>query len=238
MKKIKEDPNPRGVENFLFINALNEWGEGSTIEPSIQFGNAYQEAMKEAVRISEKKHIWKDQDLAQALVRTVEYNASVNKTATPDVCVLIYHSHQYGLHQKFNTEDMIRSLQAQNNTNWRAVVVAPDGAPFDHILLARMDHRVKFVPFPSDIQTAELAPAYDWLIRNISDAGPECANAKYMLLTNGGNEYAPTAFDAVTTTDADFVALNLESRWTVKDANPALSWQDLCTRLENVRTAQ
>lgn len=53
-RKIKSDPNPTGAENFFFVNALNEWGEGNAIEPSVQFGNGYGEAMKNAMQITGK----------------------------------------------------------------------------------------------------------------------------------------------------------------------------------------
>ncbi|MBK7810973.1 MAG: glycoside hydrolase family 99-like domain-containing protein [Saprospiraceae bacterium] len=36
-------------ENFIFINAWNEWGEGSYLEPDQLFGNSYLLALKEAI---------------------------------------------------------------------------------------------------------------------------------------------------------------------------------------------
>jgi len=232
MGKIKADPNPKGAENFLFINALNEWGEGSALEPTVQFGTAYADAMKEAVRISEKKHIWQSQDIAEGLERTAKFNAQINKTVQPpDVCVLIQTSAEYGLDKRFNLDDMIRSLQSQKNRNWRAVVFAADGTDIGHILLARIDPRIKEVSLPSNVDTAH---AYNWVIKNLTTADPSCASAKYMLITNGGNEYAPSSFDATAEGKADFLALNVESRWTIKDANPPRDAQHLCTRLQDV----
>ena len=37
-------------ENFVFINALNEWAEGNHIEPCIKYGRAYLEATKKALK--------------------------------------------------------------------------------------------------------------------------------------------------------------------------------------------
>lgn len=236
MKTIKEDPNPKGVENFLFINALNEWGEGSSLEPSVQFGNGYAEAMKEAVRISEKQHEWLSQDVSVALARVKEMTANVNhKLAPPDVCVLVYASTEYGWDKRYTLEDMIRSLQGQNNPNWRAVVFAVDGLSIAPLLAPTMDNRANVISIPKELNATRAAQAFDWVINNLTDADPLCWSAKYMLATNAGNAYSPTAFDAAAKGKDDFVALNIESRWTVRDADPALGSGDLCTRLENVR---
>lgn len=37
-------------ENFLFINAMNEWAEGNHLEPCIKYGTAYLEATKKALQ--------------------------------------------------------------------------------------------------------------------------------------------------------------------------------------------
>ncbi|WP_308992660.1 glycoside hydrolase family 99-like domain-containing protein [Mariniflexile litorale] len=38
-------------ENFVFINAMNEWAEGNHLEPCIKYGRAYLEATKKALEI-------------------------------------------------------------------------------------------------------------------------------------------------------------------------------------------
>lgn len=37
-------------ENFVFINAMNEWAEGNHLEPCIKYGRAYLEATKKALK--------------------------------------------------------------------------------------------------------------------------------------------------------------------------------------------
>ena len=37
-------------ENFIFINAMNEWAEGNHLEPCIKYGTAYLEATKNALK--------------------------------------------------------------------------------------------------------------------------------------------------------------------------------------------
>ncbi|PKQ46714.1 glycoside hydrolase family 99-like domain-containing protein [Confluentibacter flavum] len=40
-------------ENFIFINAMNEWAEGNHLEPCIKYGSAYLEATKKALEQDE-----------------------------------------------------------------------------------------------------------------------------------------------------------------------------------------
>lgn len=50
LKKIKENFKPFSEdENFIFINAMNEWAEGNHLEPCIKYGTAYLEATKKAL---------------------------------------------------------------------------------------------------------------------------------------------------------------------------------------------
>jgi len=41
----------RSTEDFLFINAWNEWGEGATLEPDIKFGYGFLKAIKSIKKI-------------------------------------------------------------------------------------------------------------------------------------------------------------------------------------------
>ena len=36
-------------ENFVFINAWNEWAEGNHLEPDVKWGRQYLEATKRAI---------------------------------------------------------------------------------------------------------------------------------------------------------------------------------------------
>jgi lipopolysaccharide biosynthesis protein len=36
-------------ENFIFINAWNEWAEGNHLEPDLKWGNSFLEEVKKAI---------------------------------------------------------------------------------------------------------------------------------------------------------------------------------------------
>ena len=43
-------------ENFVFINAWNEWAEGNHLEPDVKWGFRYLEETKKAVNEQNKMH--------------------------------------------------------------------------------------------------------------------------------------------------------------------------------------
>lgn len=51
LKTIKDKFTPYSEEeNFIFINAMNEWAEGNHLEPCIKYGRAYLEATQKALK--------------------------------------------------------------------------------------------------------------------------------------------------------------------------------------------
>ena len=48
--KIKIFNPPSPDENFLFINAWNEWAEGNHLEPCLKYGHGYLEALKQGLK--------------------------------------------------------------------------------------------------------------------------------------------------------------------------------------------
>lgn len=51
LKSLKEKFEPYSAEeNFIFINAMNEWAEGNHLEPCHKYGTQYLEATKEAMQ--------------------------------------------------------------------------------------------------------------------------------------------------------------------------------------------
>lgn len=41
-------------ENFVFINAMNEWAEGNHLEPCLKYGRGFLEATKQALKVDDK----------------------------------------------------------------------------------------------------------------------------------------------------------------------------------------
>ncbi|KAI9745641.1 MAG: hypothetical protein M1818_001175 [Claussenomyces sp. TS43310] len=224
-RRIKQDPNPIGAENFLFINALNEWGEGNALEPSMQFGDGYGVAMKNAVAISEREHVWtKDFIAEQQMINRATKAREKNETA--DVCVLVRTCAEHAADKTYKLGAMLESLQKQSNPNWRAIVYQTDKANFGSETLAfrSLDQRVAFAKVPEHLLNETLTleasyPALDWVMQRLDVLDPVCAKARYLLLADGGNTYAPAAFSAFAgyNSPADIYALTVESRQTIKN---------------------
>ncbi|KAK2629644.1 hypothetical protein QTJ16_000464 [Diplocarpon rosae] len=243
-RKIKADPNPIGSENFFFVNALNEWGEGNSIEPSVQFGHGYGNAMKNAIASSEKEHVWADVTIGSALAQDKEMAELKGEIA--DVCVVIRAGPDNAEEKIFKLSAMLRSLQAQHNKNWRAAVFhAGDSqlADLDLLVLQSLDARITPSRFAPDEGTVTMPAmddegrgilATDWLIKNLESLDPGCRSAKYLLITDGSSLYEPSAFDSLSET-ADLIPLNVESRetlWNHPMLQTNVSWADRCERLE------
>ena len=54
LKAVIESTPKTSKENFIFINAWNEWGEGNHLEPCQRWGHAYLEATKRAIMSTQK----------------------------------------------------------------------------------------------------------------------------------------------------------------------------------------
>ncbi|KAI9050477.1 hypothetical protein LZ554_005640 [Drepanopeziza brunnea f. sp. 'monogermtubi'] len=241
-RTIKSSPNPVGSENFFFVNALNEWGEGNSLEPSVQFGNAYGTAMKTALSISEKQHLWADKINQMSLARDKEAPALMKTQA--DVCVLVRAARDDNAEDKlFTLSAMLRSLQAQKNQNWRAVVYRSDSIPFSDlqlVLLQTVDARIRRLDVPARVlpKPADQNPGYnvtDWVIKNLNTTDPGCASARYLLVSDGSHTYEPSAFNDLSKSQ-DIIGLNVESRERIRDhemLQGKVSWDERCTRLED-----
>jgi hypothetical protein len=243
LRKIKSEPNPVGAENFLFVNALNEWGEGNVLEPSVQFGDGYGRAMRNALRISDQIHVWPDKFLENARSRSTRANTQGNQTA--DVCVLVRTSPPHWDGAIYSLREMLRSLQGQKNQNWRAIVFPTDASEFpglDEIVLRTLDTRIELVRPPTEAYVNQSAEDWgaqptDWVIENmVINAESPCANARYLLITNGDSTYKPKAFDSLSNNQGDLIGLNVESLQTLwhHEKIQRGSFEDSCVRLDNV----
>ncbi|KAL5331470.1 hypothetical protein ACEPPN_001001 [Leptodophora sp. 'Broadleaf-Isolate-01'] len=230
----------RDQATFSSLKKMTRVYHRGTLEPSAQFGDGYGVAMKNALEISEKEHVWADISNGLGLVRDQEIAAVMEKKA--DACVLIRASPDNSEDKVFKLSAMLRSLQAQHNLNWRAVVFQSDRATFPElpVLVTRaLDARIKHVevskdvviPMPEGEDASFLAT--DWVIRELSTLSPGCASARYLLVTDGSNTYEPSAFDSLSKSQ-DLIGLNVESRQHIWD-HPKLqnkAWESRCSLLQ------
>lgn len=239
MRRIKLEPNPRGEENFLFVNALNEWGEGNTLEPSVQWGSGFSDALRSAVDYAEKNLPWIDEVMRQG---EVFEEAVADLSSQVDVCVIVRDpTGDYPWSQPWQLSHTLWSLQAQHNPRWRALVL-PVGAAMDirgivsHVM-DTYDPRVLVTDIPQDIRTTDgvntTEGITDWVIERLDELAPSCAQATYMLVTDSSIQYEPHAFDAAATQTTDIIGLNFVSNesMTLQDERAgSVSWTHRCQR--------
>lgn len=248
MRRIKRDPNPRGQENFFFINALNEWGEGNVLEPSRSWGDQFSKAFRAAKDYADTSLPWAEDLMRQG----EELEAEVlDANSQVDVCVIIRDSSgKPGWSAVWQLQETLWSLQAQHNTKWRAVVVPVNGAEtaFSGIetqVLDTYDPRIKAVEYPEalrlDIQRNSSDDVTDWAIQNIDTLHPSCSRATYMLITNAATTYEPHTFDVASRKRTDIIGLNFHSpstRTLQTGRTGELTWDQRCTRLSASAPAQ
>jgi len=237
MRRMKLEPNPHGQENFFFINALNEWGEGNALEPSVQWGDAYGRAFREAVDMAAALP-WRD-DLVSEGERIA---AAMPAQTAVDVCVVVrdFPPDEDSHANPFRLQQHLRSLRAQHNPRWRAVVLGgnriPDTAARLEVLDA-FDPRVVMADVPDEVRGKEkfgLDGVYstDWVIENLEDVSPECARAAYLLVADGNNTYEETAFGLAAAGRGDMLGMNFVTRETMMlDESPEITWSQRCDRL-------
>lgn len=242
--RIKSDPNPLGEENFFFINAFNEWGEGNTLEASDRWGTGYMRALDEAMEYAENHYQWAPH---QFLDRPQIAKEVIDNKTPVDVCVIIREFNaRFPFEHPWTLWETLDSLRNMRNKRWRAVVASTvaenEVRRIDVTLLNANDPRIVKANTPADVLVKlgdgpDGANATDWVIKNLDTISPACAGATYMLITNATTQYEPDAFDGLNTTGADIIGLNFESvetmRFADKDRTEALPWDQYCERFEN-----
>ncbi|KAK2040418.1 hypothetical protein LZ31DRAFT_43084 [Colletotrichum somersetense] len=114
MRRIKTDPNPLGEENFLFINAFNEWGERNTLEPTLQWGDGYLRALDATKQYADDNIPWTPELIEEAEKCVKEVNDNSNRV---DVCVIIRDFQgSYPFEQPYTLLQTIQSLQKMERT--------------------------------------------------------------------------------------------------------------------------
>lgn len=239
LRHIKLDPNPRGQENFFFINALNEWGEGNVLEPSIQWGSKFSKAFRAAKDYADTSLPWVDDLIRQGEELEPEV---MDETSQVDVCVIVRDFRaSMPWSDVWQLQQTLWSLQAQHNPRWRAVVV-PVGEEtwmrgIETQVLDTYDPRIKSFDIPEglryDNETNSADDITDWVIENIGELSPSCGRATYMLVANASTTYEPHTFDVASRKRTDIIGLNFISPSTMALQNQResnLTWDERCSR--------
>ncbi|KAI8817629.1 glycosyltransferase WbsX-domain-containing protein [Fimicolochytrium jonesii] len=233
IQSIVADPNPMASENFLFINAVNEWGEGNVLEPTVQQGDAYAQSLKRALQFARE---------TGGLVTARDSEAWLPAVPQrPETCILVrtYRGHEDD--QVFTLRGLITSLRRLTNPNWVAVIFPTDMSDtsyWDRLREDFDDERLTFYHPPDKVRRVYSTKdagyhATDYVLKNLERACPRCASAKWLLVTNGDNIYRP---DTLSYFDHqhDFIGLNFFSRWVVhnNDQKHKVLWSDRCERFQ------
>ncbi|KPI43594.1 uncharacterized protein AB675_7155 [Cyphellophora attinorum] len=240
--RIKSDPNPLGEENFLFINAWNEWGEGNAMEPSIQDGNGYIAALDDAMEYANKHIPWTPHELLESLEIAKEVNSTQSSV---DVCVIIReYKPSWPWQELLSLRSTLRSLRAMNNKSWRAVVAPMLAEPgdwwrmIDMALTDAHEPRAVRAEIPEGMRKkadehADGADVVDWVMKNLKSISPSCSTAKYLLISNSTHQYERDSFDHLNKTKADIVGINFESRGSMsRNDKESPTWDERCKRFE------
>lgn len=261
IRRMKLEPNPIGEENFFFINALNEWGEGNVLEPSVQWGDGFSKAAREMVDAEKTLLPWRDQ-VIDAGLHTVTATAKAANAGTPiDVCVLVpMLSGTARFSEPDTASELFDSLIAQTNPQWRAVAFraspnAADAMACKKHVLDTYDPRILYADdlVPQEVLGQDMSgrglSSTQHVLAHLGDLSPACAGARYLLVASEDGTYAPETFELVQSNGAasalrndagskpDIIGLNYMTNQTLATAllqtsSPAV-WDRYCTRLDD-----
>ncbi|KAJ3174765.1 hypothetical protein HDU87_006881 [Geranomyces variabilis] len=231
IQRVVVDPNPMQKENFIFINAINEWGEGDVLEPTKLQGDGYAKALKAALHFSRASDSSTARD-AQAKLDPVELRA--------ETCVLVRTYHAHNDQAIFSLNGLIKSLRGLHNPNWVAVIFPTDTSGTSHWAGTEKrfnDTRIKFHYPPNKVRlkyTRQDAgfSATDYMVKHLSEIDSKCAGARWMVITNGDNVYRADALSYLDSSH-DLIGLSFVSRWIShnEDQKGTVAWNERCERL-------
>lgn len=195
--------------------------------------------MRGAVDYADQAIPWLDDVIAQGEELEAEVLYADSQV---DVCVIVRDS----LGRKpwtdvWQLSTLLRSLQAQSNPRWRAVVV-PVGqqasmAGIQAQVMDAYDPRIQAHDIPEELKdyysVLTSDDVTDWAIEDIDMLSPSCGSASYMLVTDATRIYDPHAFDTASEQQFDIIGLNFISKQTMARLNQgeeSLAWDERCSR--------
>jgi hypothetical protein len=250
--------------SFVLLNAWNDWGAGCAIEPSVEFGYAWLEAVQGAVAGGGAGGS-SGGGVAAAAVVTGDYlprlapagvvaAASASGAAPPPpqsqqqrVCILVrtYVNHDDASEALFNLGRMLRTLVALEHAAWEAHVVDTGERVFANlraIVAGVGDARISVLDTPPHLRQAYSGrtSSYDLTDYALAQACTAPASplqpAAWFVVTNGDNFYAPDAFNYLPSA-ADMVLMNFYSRYSLANAVTftGAGMEGCCSRLAHYR---
>lgn len=215
-------------DSFVVINAWNEWGEGSAIEPSVEFGDGWLRAIEDGIR---EASTWEREiELAPSGVGPLRASESDR------VCLVVRtHVQHDDDNRLFNLRKSLATLLALEHRHWDAFIVDTGEATFENlgrIVSGFKDNRLYVVDMPKKYAKNFQA----WTSYDLTDyaINKHCASYRWFLATKGDDFYAPDALNYLPS-GADAVFMNFYSRYTL--ANELQSTDadasHCCTRFQN-----
>ena len=230
--------------SFVLLNAWNDWATGSAVEPSVEQGFSWLEAVQEATRSAAPVGGDFLPRLAPAGVESSEQGG--RGQSAQRVCILVrtYIKHDDATEALFNLGRMLRTLVALEHTAWEAHVVDTGEHVFSGmrgIAEGVGDARIHVFDTPAHLRQPYLArtSSYDltdYALQHACSNGRPHPLPQWFVVTNGDNFYAPDAFNYLPA-QADMVLMNFYSRYSLANAltftNAGL--EGCCSRITHYR---
>ncbi|CAK7237151.1 hypothetical protein SCUCBS95973_009865 [Sporothrix curviconia] len=251
MRRMKLEPNPVGEENFLFVNALNEWGEGNVLEPSVQWGDGFARSARAAIDKEKTLLPWRDQKIDAGLKMVASMARSSEAGMPIDVCVLVPMRTCVARFTEPDTaSELLDSLIAQANPNWRAFAYRASSRAAESKFCEKhvwdtFDPRITYADdaVPSEVLDQDAYGAStlfstQHVLAHLEELSPVCAGARYLLVAREDSAYDAAAFDLVQTGGSpDIVGLRYMTANTLatalnKPGGPE-AWDRYCKRLDD-----
>ena len=216
------------LDSYVFLNSWNEWGEGASVEPSVEFGYSWLQAVKEAV----------DEDRENLpVVNVPRAGLPVGRAAGQSVCILVRTYVAHDQNNLFSLEKLLSQLSALEHGNWKAFIFdsgTPSFRGLKSLIDGFGDRRLHYSPTPSkfavpyDSRTSAY-PLTDYMLQE------NCLSSNefdWFIVTNGDNFYSSDALNTLPFSK-DVVLMNYFGRYSLVNSmrDTLANMTHCCSRL-------